>query len=99
MVGEARIALVEPCSSTGSEKSTIDQQRNRPSGPNFVLVAIILWNTVYLDHTTTTEDPAHDPLLPHLSLLGWEHISLLGDYLWTRGSRSQYGLRVISAVE
>lgn len=41
----------------------------------------VSWTIVYLKHRViTTEHPIDDPLLDHLSLLGWEHINLTGDY-------------------
>ncbi len=64
---------------------TFEQQRYRASGLNLLTAAIVLWNTVYLERATSTLD-AHQPvnadLLQHLSPLGWEHISLTGDYTW-----------------
>ncbi len=62
-----------------------ENQRHRASGLN-LLVAIILWNTVYLqravDHLL---NHGHDPApsdLAHLSPPDWEHINLTGDYYW-----------------
>jgi Tn3 transposase DDE domain len=31
------------------------------------------------------------PLLPHLSPLGWEHINLTGDYLWRQNRQALPG--------
>ena len=47
----------------------------------------MLWNTTYLEAAKHQLDTAgravpHD-LLQHLSPLGWQHINLTGDYLWT----------------
>ena len=45
--------------------------------------AIILWNTRYLEAAFTEIDTATDPdLMRHVAPLGWEHISLTGDYIW-----------------
>jgi hypothetical protein len=45
-----------------------------------------LWNTRYLNGAIAamreTED-VPDHLLAHLSPLGWEHINLTGDYVWS----------------
>ena len=64
---------------------TYENQQHRASGLNFLVTAIILWNTQYLERAVTalrqTEDVS-DNLLAHLSPLGWEHINLTGDYVW-----------------
>jgi TnpA family transposase len=64
---------------------TYENQQHRASGLNFVVTAIILWNTRYLERAVATlrqteEVPGH--LLAHLSPLGWEHVNLTGDYVW-----------------
>jgi Tn3 transposase DDE domain len=45
------------------------------------------WNTVYLDRAVQqvrAEGVAlPDDLLAHVAPLGWEHIGLSGDYIWT----------------
>ncbi|MEC5155348.1 hypothetical protein RCH23_002744 [Cryobacterium sp. CAN_C3] len=47
---------------------------------------------VILEHTvTTTEPPTDDPLLDHLSPLGWEHINLTGDYTWNNPRQPKAG--------
>jgi hypothetical protein len=49
--------------------------------------AIVHWNTVYLDlavqHLRTRGVDVSDSLLAHVAPLGWEHIALTGDYLWS----------------
>ena len=64
---------------------TYENQQHRASGLNFLVTAIILWNTRYLDRAIAvlrqTED-IPDHLLAHLSPLGWEHVNLTGDYVW-----------------
>jgi hypothetical protein len=64
---------------------TFENQRYRASGLNLVVAAIILWNTVYLEsaiHLLQQKGRSiSDELLVHLSLLGWEHINLTGDYI------------------
>jgi hypothetical protein len=65
---------------------TYENQQHRASGLNFLITAIILWNTRYLERAVTAlrqiED-VPDHLLTHPSPLGWEHINLTGDYVWT----------------
>ena len=69
-----------------------DNQRHRAAGLNLLTAAITLWNTVYLDHAiTTTGHPTDDPLLDHLSPLGWEHINLTGDYTWNNPRQPKAG--------
>ena len=49
--------------------------------------AIVHRNTVYLDraaqHLRTQGADVPADLLPHVAPLGWEHIALAGDYVWT----------------
>ena len=65
---------------------TYENQQHRASGLNLLVAAITLWNTRYLNRAITalreTED-VPDHLLAHLSPLGWEHINLTGDYVWS----------------
>jgi len=70
---------------------SFEQQRYRASGLNLVTAAIVLWNTVYLEHATNAlrrhgqlVDNSH---LQYLSPLGWEHINLTGDYLWRSSAK------------
>ena len=61
--------------------------------PHFA--AIILWNTVYLSRALEElRDQGvviDDSLLPHVAPLGWEHISLTGDYVWSDGQAIEAG--------
>ena len=65
---------------------TYENQQHRASGLNLLVAAITLWNTRYLNRAVAalreTED-VPDHLLAHLSPLGWEHINLTGDYVWS----------------
>ena len=64
----------------------------RTSGLNLLTAAITLWNTIYLEHAiTTTGHPVDDPLLDHLSPLGWRHISLTGEYTWNNPRQPKAG--------
>jgi hypothetical protein len=53
----------------------------RASGLNLLVAAIILWNTKYLERALAAIPPQQH-LIPHVTPLGWEHISLTGDYIW-----------------
>jgi TnpA family transposase len=68
-----------------------EQQRYRASGLNLVTVAIVLWNTVYLERATDAlrghGQGVDTALLQYLSPLGWEHINLTGDYVWRSSAK------------
>ncbi len=57
---------------------------------------MILCNTRYLQvafDTLGREVNAPSPaLLRHVAPLGWEHISLTGDYIWTEDAQPEPGL-------
>jgi len=63
-----------------------DSQRYRASALNLVVSALIIWNTVYIEqavnHLRSQGMEITDHHLEHLTPLGWEHISLTGDYVW-----------------
>lgn len=65
----------------------LQAQAYRASALNLVASAIVLWNTTYLEvvmrHLDQQGRPVPSHLLQHLSPLGWQHINLTGDYLWT----------------
>jgi len=67
-----------------------ENQTYRASGLNLLVAAIILWNTRYLERAVAAlaipDDVAH-----HIAPLGWEHISLTGDYRWNVASRPDPG--------
>ena len=66
---------------------TFENQSFRASGLSLITTAIVHWNTVYLDravrqlHAQGAVVP--DDLLAHVAPLGWEHIALTGDYVWS----------------
>lgn len=70
---------------------SFEHQRYRASGLNLVVAAIILWNTVYLDRAIQALKEhgrkVDDKLLRNLSPLGWEHINLIGDYIWKQSKK------------
>jgi hypothetical protein len=76
----------EPCSSTGSARCATAALRTS---------AIVLWNTVYLERAIQAirdhGQPVDENLLQHVSLLGWEHINLTGDYVWRQDRRVKEG--------
>ena len=73
---------------------SFENQRHRASGLNFVVAAITLWNTVYLERATEQVARSRQidrALLQHVSPLGWEHINLTGDYTWHTNKRVAKG--------
>jgi hypothetical protein len=58
-----------------------ENQTYRASGLNLLVAAIILWNTRYLEMALADIGTA-DEIARHIAPLGWEHISLTGDYSW-----------------
>lgn len=87
--GEARNALARAIFNRLGElrDRTFENQRHRASGLTLVTAAVTLWNTVYLDravrHLRGAGVDVPDELLAHVAPLGWEHIGLTGDYLWS----------------
>jgi TnpA family transposase len=74
---------------------SFENQRYRANGLNLVVAAIVLWNTVYLERVVRSLKDAgenvEDRLLQHLSPLGWEHINLTGDYIWSQSKQVEQG--------
>ena len=66
---------------------TFENQSFRASGLSLITAAIVHWNTVYLDRAVrqlrAQGTTISDDLLAHVAPLGWEHIGLTGDYVWT----------------
>jgi TnpA family transposase len=81
---------------------TFENQGFRASGLSLVTAAIVHWNTTYLDlavRRLRTEGVAvPDELLAHVAPLGWEHISLTGDYDWAAASPPPGGFRPLRGV-
>ncbi|EOQ04930.1 Tn3 family transposase [Bacillus cereus] len=63
-----------------------EDQLHRASGLQLIISAIVSWNTVYIEQAIETlrSQGAEIPeeYLQHISPLGWEHITLTGDYVW-----------------
>ena len=64
-----------------------ENQASRAATLNLVVAATVLFNCRYLGRVLDTLrcgggriDPAH---VAHLSPLGWDHINLTGDYVWS----------------
>jgi hypothetical protein len=74
---------------------SFENQRYRASGLNLVVLAIILWNTIYLERAINALRrhgiAFPDALLTHVSPIGWEHINLTGDYTWHANRRVAQG--------
>jgi hypothetical protein len=75
---------------------SLENRVYRASGLNLLVAIVILWDTRYLQaafdtlgHEVSAQSPA---LLRHVAPLGWEHISLTGDYIWTEDAQPAPGL-------
>jgi TnpA family transposase len=66
---------------------TFENQSFRASGLSLITAAIVHCNTIYLDRAVrqlrARGDLVPDDLLAHVAPLGWEHIALAGDYVWS----------------
>ena len=82
--GEARNALARAiffCRLGELRDRTFEKQAYRASGLNLVVAAVILWNTRYLERAAADLGVGPDTMR-HVAPLGWEHLSLTGDYAW-----------------
>jgi TnpA family transposase len=81
---------------------TFENQSFRASGLSLVTAAIVHWNTAYLDLAVSRLRAdgvaAPDEMLAHVAPLGWEHISLTGDYDWSAASPPPGGFRPLRDV-
>jgi TnpA family transposase len=96
--GEARNALARAVffNRLGEIRDhSYQQQQYRASGLTLVTAAIVLWNTVYLERATKALKnqgvKIDSDWYQYLSPLGWEHISLTGDYIWLQSKKVQQG--------
>jgi TnpA family transposase len=75
---------------------SFENQAFRASGLNLLVAAIILWNTRYLqaafDALAARGAAVSPDLMRHVAPLGWEHISLTGDYVWAADAQPGPGL-------
>jgi TnpA family transposase len=73
---------------------SFESQVYRASGLNLLVAAIILWNTRYLGialDALREGQRVPDDLVRHIAPLGWEHISLTGDYTWSSSNQPLQG--------
>jgi len=96
--GEARNALARAVffNRLGEIRDrSFEHQRHRASGLNLITAAIVLWNTVYIERAVSQlradGEEINDDLLQYLSPLGWDHINLTGDYVWTAQENRKRG--------
>ena len=72
-----------------------ENQVFRASGLNLLVAAIILWNSRYLaaafESLRRDGQPLRPDIMRHVAPLGWEHISLTGDYIWNERSQPTDG--------
>jgi hypothetical protein len=59
-----------------------------------LISAIVLWNTVYIsravDALRAKGVDIPEEYLQHISPLGWEHITLTGDYVWNLNQKASF---------
>jgi Tn3 transposase DDE domain len=96
--GEARNALARAvyfCRLGEMRDRTFENQFFRASGLNLLVAAIILWNTRYLEaayrELRRQGRTVNDDLLRHVAPLGWEHIGLTGNYVWSDAEQPRGG--------
>lgn len=96
--GEARNALARAiyfCRLGEMRDRTFENQFFRASGLNLLVAAIILWNTTYLEaayrELRRQGRSINEDLLRHVAPLGWEHIGLTGDYVWSDSDQPRVG--------
>lgn len=65
---------------------TIQNQLKRASALNLIINATSIWNTLYLekaiDYKRSIGEDVNEDLITHISPLGWEHINMLGEYIF-----------------
>ena len=66
-----------------------------PEPLNLLIAAIIFWNTRYLEaayrELRRQGQTVNEDLLRHVAPLGWEHIGLTGDYVWSDADQPRAG--------
>lgn len=59
-----------------------------------LILANVLWNTVYIsravDALRAKGVDIPEEYLQHISPLGWEHITLTGDYVWNLNQKTNF---------
>jgi Tn3 transposase DDE domain len=90
---EARNALARAiffCQLGELRDRAFERQAYRASGLNLVVAAVILWNTRYLELAAADLGIGPD-VMRHVAPLGWEHLSLTGDYAWDADNQPDPG--------
>lgn len=71
-----------------------EDQLHRASGLQLLISAIVLWNKVYIsravDALRAKGVDIREEYLQHISPLGWEHITLTGDYVWNLNQKASF---------
>lgn len=71
---------------------TAEGQHYRIAGLNLLTAIIVYWNTVNLKWAIEEREAegldVPPELLSHISPLGWVHILLTGEYLWSCGRKA-----------
>lgn len=71
-----------------------EDQLHRASGLQLLILSIVLWNTVYIsravDALRAKGVDIPEEYLQHISPLGWEHITLTGDYVWNLNQKTNF---------
>ena len=52
-----------------------------------------------VDHMRRSGNVVPDDLLQHVAPLGWNHISLTGDYLWSEVNIPSDGFRPLNTID
>lgn len=63
------------------DNRTFENQAYRASGLNLLVAAVIMWNTRYLQ-LAAADLRVGPETMRQVAPLGWEHLSLTGDYAW-----------------
>jgi TnpA family transposase len=79
---------------------TAEAQQYRASGLNLVIAAIVFWNSIYMAdaaaHLRAAGEPRLDELLGYTSPVTWEHVGLVGDFLWDKAAAASAGRRPLN---
>lgn len=65
-----------------------EDQLHRASGLQLLILAIVLWNTLYISRAKGVDIP--EVYLQHISPLGWEHITLTSDSVWNLNEKTNF---------
>lgn len=72
-----------------------ENQLNRANGLNLLVGLIVYWNTTYIEEIVNrlrmNGEIIEEEYLKHVSPLGWEHIIITGDYIWSTLAETEIG--------